>query len=100
MEKYLTATEARRQFLTLVDETQSGDQIVVTKRGKPAAVLIDFERLQTLRAVAGLLQNPEAMRAMRVANEDSKAGRVLRLKRMIPMRELLEKARKRGLLRG
>lgn len=95
MERFLTVSEARQQFLKLVDETIEGDQIVVTKRGKPAVALIDFERLQTLKMVAGLWQDLEAMAAMKEAFEDVKAGRVVKMKKMPELNELLRVARAR-----
>ncbi len=100
MERYLTVSEARQRFLKLVDETLEGDQIVVTKRGKPAVVLIDFERLQTLKMVAGLWQDPDAMAAMKEAFEDVKAGRVLKFKGVPKVRGILKAARARKFVRG
>lgn len=100
MERYLTASEARAQFLKLIDETLEGDQIIVTRHGKPAAVLIDFERLETLKSVARLWQDPEAIRAMREADADLKAGRFLRFKKLPTVAKLLARAKARGVLRG
>jgi len=100
MKRYLTASEARQRFLQLIDEAQGGDQIVVTKRGTPAVVLIDFERLETLKSMARLWQDPEALRAIRESADDLAKGRSLRLPRIPAVRELLKAARARGLLRG
>jgi len=100
MERYLTASEARQRFLQLIDEALAGDQIVVTKRGAPAVVLIGFERLETLKSIARLLQDPEALRAIREAADDLAKGRVLRTRRMPGVRELIRLARAQGLLRG
>lgn len=100
MDRYLTVSEARQHFLQLVDETLEGDQIIITKRGTPAVVLIEFEHLETLKRIARLWQDPEALRAMREALEDVKAGRVLKTKRLLKIDQLLSAARKRGLLRG
>jgi prevent-host-death family protein len=100
MERYLTASEARQRFLRLIDEALAGDQIIVTKRGAPAVVLIDFERLETLKSVARLWQDGEALRAMREAGEDVAKGKVLQTRRVPGVRELLKVARSRGLLRG
>lgn len=100
MDRYLTASEARQRFLKLIDEAIGGDQIIVTRRGAPAVVIIDFERLETLKRVARLWQDPEAMRAMREASDDLAKGRKLRVKRMPGVRELIKTARAQGLLRG
>ncbi len=100
MDRYITVSEARQRFLQLVDETIEGDQVIVTKRGKPAIVLIDFERLETLKRVAQLLQHPGALTAMQEAVADSKAGRVLRMDEVPGVAELVQTAREKGLVRG
>jgi prevent-host-death family protein len=100
MERYLTVSETRQRFLKLVDETIEGDQVIVTKRGKPAVAMIGFERLQTLKMIAGLLQDPDAMAAMKVAIDEANAGRVLRFKGEPKVREILKDPRVRKLARG
>ena len=100
MDRYMTVSEVRQRFLQLVDETVEGDQIIVTKRGKPTVVLIDFERLETLKRVAQLWQDPEALRAMKEAAEDVETGRVLKLKKVPQVHKLLAAARQQGLVRG
>ena len=100
MDRYITTSEARQKFLNLVEEVEDGDQVIVTKQGKPKAVLVNFEQLQTLKAVARLWQDPEALRAMRKSLDDVKAGRVLRLSGTPSVQKILSAARKKGLLRG
>ena len=100
MDRYMTVSEVRQRFLQLVDETVEGDQVIVTKRGKPAVVLIDFERLETLKRVAQLWQDPEALRAMKEAMEDVETGQMLKLKKVPQVEELLAAARQQGLVCG
>ncbi len=100
MQRYLAVSEARQQFLKLVDETLEGDEIIITKHGKPAVVLIDFEQLETLKWLARLWQDPEAMRAMKEGMEDSKAGRVIKIKGPPTVENLLKAAHQQGLVRG
>jgi len=100
MDSYVTANEARQRFLQLLDEVQADDQIIVTKRGTPAAVLIDFEKLGTLKSLARLWQDPEALRAMKEASEAVKVGRVLKMKGVPKVASLLKAARTQGLIRG
>ena len=100
MDRYVNVSEARQRFLQLVEETLEGDQIIVTKHGTPAVVLIDSERLETLKRIACLWQDPEAMRAMKEAADDVKAGRVLKMKRMPGIQALLKVAREKRLVRG
>lgn len=100
MERYLTTSEARQKFLSLVDEVEDGDQVVITKRGVPKAVIVNFEQLQTLKAVARLWQDPEALRAMQASLNDLKKGRILKLSGAPTVDRILAAARKKGLLRG
>lgn len=100
MDTYITAAEARQRFLQLIDDVQQGDQVIVTKHGIPAAVLIDFERLETLRSLARLWQDPEALQAMKEANEQVKAGQVLRMNGTPTVAAILKAARTQELLRG
>jgi len=100
MERYLTTSEARQKFLTLVDEVGQGDQIVITKNGVPKAAIVNFEHLETLKAVARLWQDPEALRAMQESIQDLKKGRVMKLSGVPTVSKILAAARKKGLLRA
>jgi prevent-host-death family protein len=99
MDKFLTATEARQRFLKLLEEVHEGERIIVTHRGKPAAVIIDFERLQLLTELARLWQDPQSLDHIRAAHEDLRAGRVYRMKGVPTVQRLVELARKKGLLK-
>lgn len=100
MERYLTTSEARQKFLTLVDEVAEGDQVIITKRGVPKAAMVNFEHLETLKAVARLWQDPEALRAMQESINDLKKGRTIKLSGVPKVSNILAAARKKGLLRG
>ena len=100
MDRYLTTSEARQKFLNLVEEVEDGDQVIITKRGVPKAALVNFEELQTLKAVARLWQDPEALRAMQQSLEDSKSGKIVKLSGSPTVERILAAARKQGLLRG
>ena len=100
MERYLTTSEARQKFLTLIDEVGEGDRIIVTKRGVPKAVIINVDHLETLRALARLWQDHEALRAMQESIHDLKKGKTLLLSGVPRVGRILASARKKGLLRG
>lgn len=100
MDRFLTATEARQQFLKLLDEVREGERVVITRRGKPTAVLIDFEQHQLLSELARLWQDPQSLSHIRVAHEEARTGRVLRLKGPPTVKRLLQLARSKGLLKG
>ena len=100
MDRYLTTSEARQKFLNLVDEVEDGDQVIITKRGVPKAAIVNFEQLQTLKAVARLWQDPEALRAMRMSLDEAKQGKALKLSGLPTVEKILTAARKKGVLRG
>ena len=100
MDRFLTATEARRQLLRLLDEIQEGEKVIITRRGKPAAVVMDFERHQLLAELARLWQDPQALAHIRAAHEEVRAGRTLRLKGAPKVKRLVELARSKGLLKS
>ena len=100
MERCLTTSEARRRFLTLVDEVGEGDQIVITKRGGPKAAIVNFDCLETLKAVTRLWQNPEALRAMQESMKDLKKGKTLKLAGVPKVRKILAFSRKKEFLQG
>jgi prevent-host-death family protein len=43
MDRYINTSEARQKFLSLVEEVEDGDQVIITKQGKPKAVIVNFE---------------------------------------------------------
>ena len=100
MDRYLTTSEARQKFLNLVEEVDEGDRIIVTKRGVPKAVIVNFEHLETLKAVARLWQDPEALQAMQESINQLKKGKTIKLSGVPKVSNILAAARKKGLLRG
>ena len=100
MDRYINTSEARQKFRSLVEEVEDGDQVIITKQGKPKAVIVNFDELQTLKAVARLWQDPEALQAMRRSLDAVKTGKVLRLSGTPTTQKILAAARKKGLLRG
>ncbi len=99
MDKFLTATEARRQFLKLLEEVHEGERIIITHRSKPTAVIIDFERLQLLIELSRLWQDPQSLAHIRAAHDEAKTGRVYRLKGAPTVKRLVSLARSKGLIK-
>jgi prevent-host-death family protein len=54
------AFEAKNRLGSLLDRVEQGEEIVITRRGKPVAKLVptgpEFDRAKARRAVAGLLE--------------------------------------------
>ncbi len=75
MDRFLTATEVRQQFLKLLDEVQERERVIIPRRGKPIAAVIDFERLLLLTELTRLWQDPQSLSHIRAAHEEVRAGR-------------------------
>lgn len=95
MDRYLTASQARHEFLALVDAAQRGERAIVTKRGVPAAAVVGFEELENLRALARLWQDPAALASMRRSFEESRQGKVVSVKGPLSLKQLAGVSRKK-----
>ena len=100
MERFLTASEARQKLLRLLDDVKEGEQVVITRRGKPAAVVIDFERHRLLSELARLWQEPQSLSHIRAAHEEVRTGRVVRFKGVPTVKRLVQLARSKGVLKA
>jgi len=100
MERFLTASEARQKFLRLLDDVKEGERVVITRRGKPEAVVIDFERHQLLSELARLWQDPQSLSHIRAAHEEVRTGRTAHLKGTPTVKRLVQLARSKGLLKA
>ncbi len=54
-------------------------RVVITKHGRPAAVLLSLEDLESLEETLEILSDPELMAAIREADADIAAGRTIRM---------------------
>jgi prevent-host-death family protein len=100
MEQFLTASEARQKWLRLLDDVKDGEQIVITRRGKPAAVVIDFERHQLPTELARLWQDPESLKHIQTAHEEMRLGKGIRVKGPLTIKNILKVARQKGVFKG
>ena len=73
------STEALRvvrdRFSEYVDRVERHhERVVVTRNGRPAAVLVSPDDLEALEETLALLSDPEAMRELAQADRDLEAG--------------------------
>jgi prevent-host-death family protein len=100
MERYLTVTEARRNLLELVQGLHAADRVVITKRGRPRAVLVDADRYAILEDLAWVLQDPGRRAALQRGWDELQRGeRVGRVRHGVPTvrtlkRELVARRRR------
>ncbi len=74
----LTVTEVKARLNELVDDAQSThEQIVITRHGRPAAVLVAAEDLESLQETVYWLSRPGIRESVAEADADIEAGRTI-----------------------
>jgi prevent-host-death family protein len=56
-------------------------RVVITKHGRPAAVMLSVEDLQSLEETLEILSDPALMRSIRRAEREAASGKAVRLNR-------------------
>ncbi|HEX5495799.1 MAG TPA: type II toxin-antitoxin system Phd/YefM family antitoxin [Mycobacteriales bacterium] len=70
--------DAKAHLSRYVDEvTREHDRVTITRNGRPVAVILASEDLEALEETLDVLSDPEALDAIREAEADYAAGRVL-----------------------
>ncbi len=68
--------QAHQRLAKLVRSAEGGEQIVITRDGTPVAVLLGARAYNSLTASLEEMADPGALRALREAEADTRAGRV------------------------
>ncbi len=77
MAKTVPFTEARTRLSELLDEVEERhEHVVITRNGRPAAVLVPAEEQDILEETLEILQDEELLNALRESEEDVKNGRL------------------------
>jgi prevent-host-death family protein len=75
MDKTLPLTEAKAKLSQLVGEVANRqDRVVLTRNGRPAAVLINPDDLESLEETIAILSDPELMTRLRQGLAEADAG--------------------------
>ncbi len=76
MAKVVGVKEAHQKLTKLIHAAEEGQQVVITREGTPVAVLLGADEYNSLMATVEEMADPGALRALREARADAKAGRV------------------------
>lgn len=75
MTRTVKASEVKTRFYEFLKGVQKrDDEIVVTKDGEPAAVLLNYREYESLVETLGLLSDPKAMEQIRKSQEYVRRG--------------------------
>jgi antitoxin YefM len=81
--KTVPFTEARAKLSDLLDELETRhEHVIITRNGRPAAVLVSADEQEVLEETLEILQDEELLQALHESDEDVKSGRLTTLKEM------------------
>ena len=81
MSETIPFTEAKARLSELVDRTsREHERFVVTRNGRPAAVLLSPEDLESLEETVDILQDRALLESIRKSRREAAKGKTLPLK--------------------
>lgn len=82
LSEHLPLADVKNRLSEVVDrlEREHG-RVVVTKHGRPAAVMLNVDDLESLEETLEILSNPALVEAIRSGEQDAAAGRTTPLSR-------------------
>lgn len=81
MSETIPFTEAKAHLSDLVDRTsREHERFIVTRNGRPAAVLVSPEDLESLEETVDILQDRALLDSIRKSRREASEGKSLRLK--------------------
>lgn len=79
--KTISSVSLRKDLASVLAETvRSSEEVIITRSGKPIAVLIGIDRWEEVESILATweqLQDPENKNKLRAAKADLAAGRIL-----------------------
>lgn len=80
MSETIPFTDAKAHLSELVDRvTKERERILVTRNGKPAAVLMSPDDLDSLEETLEILEDSELVRSLRISLKEASEGKLLPL---------------------
>jgi prevent-host-death family protein len=74
-DRVLPLAEIKKRLSEIVDGIEERhDRVVLTRNGRPAAVLMSPDELESLEETLDILSDPAAMRELRAAESEIDAG--------------------------
>ena len=80
MEKIIPISELQSQAKKIVDNVKlTRDPVIITQRGRPAALLVNYEDYEGMVATLEEMSQPDWRERLAEAERDSKAGKGIEL---------------------
>lgn len=74
MTKILPASEVKARFYRLIEGVGIGDEIIVTKNGRPTVALLSVRDLSSLKETLDVLADKNLMRQIRASERETRRG--------------------------
>jgi antitoxin YefM len=87
--EHIPLADVKNRLSEVVDrlEREHG-RVVITKHGRPAAILLSLEDLESLEETLTILSDPDLMAAIREADADVAAGRTTGMRKQEALAEI------------
>lgn len=73
----LTVSNLRNQLLHIIkDLEKTPDRYIITRKGEPRAILLNYKEFESLLATLEILSDPEMIKGIEEGRRDIKAKRV------------------------
>lgn len=96
MARTVPVKELRAELAEVLDEVADRrEHVIVTRRGRPAAVIVPIDEYEGLEETAEILSDPAAVRAIQRGLADLKAGRTATVDDLRSDLEKRKKARRK-----
>lgn len=69
-------TEVRDQFSDFLDAVEAGEELTITRHGRPVAVVVAFDEYESMIETLNILSDANALAAIEDAESDIAAGNV------------------------
>ncbi len=80
LSEHLSLADVKNRLSEVVDKLErEHGRVVVTKHGRPAAVMLNVDDLESLEETLAILCNPALRQAIAEGDDDDVAGRIERL---------------------
>lgn len=80
MAKIVPFTEARANLTELLDDLEDRQEhVLITRNGRPAAVMLSADEYESLEETLDILQDKDLLEALRKSEDDVNVGRLTSL---------------------
>ena len=86
--KLISSAEARANLPSLLSQIEElQEHVIITRRGKPVAIMLGYEEYESLLETLEVLSNPELLKGVKEGEDDIDKGDMVSLNEYLADRE-------------